>query len=279
LDGETHVPAPPEREPRRGPLTLLIAPIVVMIAAGYVADALWPTLVEQHPLWLLGLSARNRYAVMVVNRVDLWAYYVWGTLRLLLPDPFFFALGWFYGPAALRWMERRTPTVGTTMRRLERWFGRWGHPLVVIMPNNYVCLIAGASGMSPLVFAFLNVTGTVGRLVLLQIVGDVFSGPIDWFLGLVAQYRIPLLVISILVVLVMVGGELRRGRKDIEDLQELDRSLDPDAPPVPNHPYDPGEEATPDERPGRRPAWWDHPETAAGPSTPPTEPTPSEDDR
>ena len=205
-----------------------------MIAAGYVADALWPTLVEEHPLWLLGLSARNRYAVMVVNRIDLWAYYLWGTLRLLLPDPFFFALGWFYGPAALRWMERRTPTVGATMRRLERWFARWGHPLVVIMPNNYVCLIAGASGMSPLVFAFLNVTGTVGRLWLFQLLGARLTRPIDWFLGVVADYRIPLLVISIVVVLFMVGGELRRGRQEIEDLHELDRSLDPDAPPTPN---------------------------------------------
>jgi membrane protein DedA with SNARE-associated domain len=239
LDRETPVPARPEREPRRGPLVLLIAPIVAMIAAGYVADALWPTLVETHPLWLLGLSARNRYAVLVVNRVDLWAYYLLGTARLLLPDPFFFALGWFYGPAALRWMERRTPTVGSTMRRLEKWFARWGHPLVVIIPNNYVCLIAGASGMSPVLFAFLNVTGTVGRLAVLQVVGDVFSGPIDWFLELVAQYRIPLLVVSIVVVAFMVGGELRRGRKDIDDLQELDRSLDPDAPPVPNRPYDP----------------------------------------
>jgi len=213
-----------------------------MIAAGYVADALWPTLVEEHPLWLLGLSARNRYAVMVVNRVDLWAYYLWGTLRLLLPDPFFFALGWLYGPAAIRWMERRTPTVGATMRRLEGWFVRWGHPLVVIIPNNYVCLIAGASGMSPLLFAFLNVTGTVGRLLVLQIVGDIFSGPIDWFLELVAEYRIPLLVISIAVVAVMAGNELRRGRKEIEDLQELERSAEPGAPPPHDHPHDPSDE-------------------------------------
>jgi membrane protein DedA with SNARE-associated domain len=239
LEDRATFPAAPEREPRRGPLALLIAPIAALIACGYVADALWPTLVESHPLWLLGLSARNRYAVMVVNRVDLWAYYLWGTLRLLLPDPFFFALGWFYGPAALRWMERRTPSVGSMMRRLEGWFARRGHALVLIMPNNYVCLIAGAAQMSPVVFALLNVTGTVGRLALLQIVGDIFDGPINWFLDLVAQYRIPLLVVSILVVAVMAGGELRRGRKEIEGLQELDHSTDPDAPPVPNRPFDP----------------------------------------
>ena len=202
---------------------LLLAPIAVMVAAGYVADALWPTLVEEHPLWLLGLSARNRYAVLVVNRVDLWAYYLVGTVRLLLPDPFFFALGWLYGPAAIRWMESRSPTIGATMRRLETWFVRWGHPLVLILPNNYVCLIAGAARMSIPVFIALNVTGTVGRLLLLQIVGDVFSGPIDTLLGWIADYRIPLLVISILVVVVMAGSEVRRGRKDIEGLHELER--------------------------------------------------------
>jgi membrane protein DedA with SNARE-associated domain len=239
LNGEPSTPVVPEREPRRGPLVLLIAPIVVMIACGYVADALWPTLVEEHPLWLLGLSARNRYALLVVNRVDLWAYYLWGTLRLLLPDPFFFALGWFYGPAALRWMEHRTPTVGTMMRRVENLFARWGHPLVVILPNNYVCLVAGAARMSPVLFAFLNVTGTIGRLALLQVLGSSLTRPIDWFLDLVAQYRIPLLVVSTVVVVIMASGELRRGRKDIEDLQDLERSGEPGAPPAPNHPYDP----------------------------------------
>jgi len=246
LDGELASADVPEHEPRRGPLALLIAPIIAMIICGYVADALWPTLVEEHPLWLLGLSARNRYAVLVVNRIDVWAYYLVGTGRLLLPDPLFFALGWFYGPAALRWMERRTPSVGSMMRRLERWFARFGHPLVVIMPNNYVCLIAGAAQMSPLMFAFLNVTGTVGRLALLQVVGDVFSGPIDWVLGVVSDYRLPLMAISIVTVGIMAGAELRRGRKEIEGLQELDRSTEPGAPPVPNHPYDPDEAAEED---------------------------------
>jgi len=262
LEDRATSPATPEREPRRGPLALLIAPIIALIACGYVADALWPTLVESHPLWLLGLSARNRYAVMVVNRVDLWAYYLWGTLRLLLPDPFFFALGWFYGPAALRWMEKRTPSVGTIMRRLEGWFAHRGHALVLIIPNNYVCLIAGAAQMSPVVFALLNVTGTVGRLLLLQIVGDIFDGPINWFLDLVAQYRIPLLVISIVVVAVMAGNELRRGRKEIEGLQELDHSMDPGVPPVPNHPYEPHE-----------------PGPESGPAEPATEPTGADEDR
>ncbi|HEY6533942.1 MAG TPA: hypothetical protein VIY72_16655 [Acidimicrobiales bacterium] len=228
---EATPPVVGHREPRKGHLALLIVPIAVMVAMGYLADALWPTLVEEHPLWLLGLSARNRYAVLVVNRVDLWAYYLVGTVRLLLPDPFFFALGWLYGPAALRWMEQRTPTVGSQMRRIEGWFGRWGYPLVMVLPNNYVCLIAGAARMSIPVFAALNVVGTVGRLLFLQVLGDVFSGPIDSLLGWIADYRIPLLVVSIVIVAIMAGGELRRGRKEIEGLQELEQSgeVDPES--------------------------------------------------
>ena len=110
----------------------------------------------------------------------------------------------------------------------------------MIMPNNYVCLIAGAVGhVAGRCSPSSTSPARSGAWLLLQIVGDVFSGPIDWFLDLVAQYRIPLLVISVVVVAVMAGGELRRGRKEIEGLQELEHSADPDAPPVPNHPYDP----------------------------------------
>ena len=230
-------------DPLRRRLALLVAPILVMIACGYVADALWPSLVQEHPLWLLGLAPRNRYVVLVVGRLDVWSYYLVGTVRLLLPDPFFFAIGWFYGPAALRWMEQRTPTVSSIMRRLEKWFARFGHPLVLLVPNNYVCLIAGAARMSPWVFAVLNVIGTVGRLLFLQIIGDVFSGPIDSVLGWVADYRIPLLVVSIVIVLFTVSGELRRGRKDMAGLQELEHSTDAGAEGTSDHaPGDDGAE-------------------------------------
>ena len=103
-------PEPPAR-PRLGRrhLTLLIVPILAMVVASYIADALWPDLVTSNPLLLIGLSAKNRYLVLVVNHVSTLWFFVVGTLRLLLPDPFFFALGWFYGEAALTWK----PDTGT----------------------------------------------------------------------------------------------------------------------------------------------------------------------
>jgi membrane protein DedA with SNARE-associated domain len=197
-----------------------------MVVAGYTADALWPDLVNSNPLLLISLSAKNRYLVLVVNHLASVSYYVVGSLRLLLPDPFFFALGWFYGEAALKWMERRTPTTGRYMRAVEGWFGKWGAPLVVLFPNNYVCLVAGAAKMRPIKFAALNIVGTIGRLFMLQIVGDVFAGPIDSILGFIASWRIPLLVVSISLVAIFWISELRRGRKEIEAFRELEDAAD-----------------------------------------------------
>ena len=202
---------------------LLLAPIVVMVAMGYVADALWPTLVQDHPLRAARPSApatatSSWSPAGWPSGPTTW----WARLRLLAPDPFLFAIGWVYGPAAIRWMERRTPTGGRVMRTLERWFARWGHPLVVIIPNNYVCLIAGAAQMSPCDVRLPRRDRHRRAIVLLRIVGDVFSGPIDTCSAGSGQYRVPLLVVSTASSRWPWPRELRRGRQELEELQELE---------------------------------------------------------
>ena len=152
--------APPLRRSR---LALILGPVAVMVGDDPDRGRSRPDLVNSAPALLIALSARNRYLVLVAGQLNAWVYYLVGTARLMAPDPFLFALGWFYGPSALTWMENRTPTVGSIMRSVEKHFVRWGHPLVVLFPNNYVCVIAGASRMSPGLFFFLNLTGTVGR--------------------------------------------------------------------------------------------------------------------
>lgn len=231
--------------PRRSRLALILGPVAVMVVMTQIADALWPDLVNSAPELLIALSARNRYLVLVAGQIDAWAYYLIGTARLMAPDPFLFALGWFYGPAALKWMESRTPTVGSIMRSVEKHFVRWGHPLVVLFPNNYVCVIAGASRMSPTLFFFLNLTGTVGRLVLLAWLGDVFQGPIDSVLGWVADYRIPLLVVSITIVAVGALNEARRGRKGIRALEVLEQEGEDDVDRTEHSATEPGTDLAP----------------------------------
>jgi membrane protein DedA with SNARE-associated domain len=205
---------------------LVVAPLIVMVAAGYVAGAFWPQWVNSRPLLLIMLSSQNRYLILVVNQLDAISYYSVGTLRLLLPDPFFYLLGYWYGDAAVRWMESRTATVGAMLRWLEQAFRKWGHPLVFLFPNNPICLFAGAAHMRVWVFAVLNVSGTIARLVLIALIGEALQRPIDAVLDFIARYRVPLLVASVAIVALTLWNETRRGTSEIEQLVNLEREFD-----------------------------------------------------
>jgi membrane protein DedA with SNARE-associated domain len=212
--------------PSRRILWLIITPIIVLVIASNVGDALAPTLVDHHPLWLIALNARNRNLVLVTNQLDPIPYYVVGTFRLVLSDPLFFALGFLYGDAAVTWMERKAPTYGRLMRTAERFFATAAYPLVFIAPNNYICLFAGAAGMPIVSFAVLNVTGTIARLYLIRVVGDIFDGPIQSILDFIKEYRVPLLLITIGLVLFSVWNEHRLGKGEIGALTHLDEEIE-----------------------------------------------------
>lgn len=219
--------APVRHRPSRRTLTLLIAPIIGLIIASNVGDALATTLAPTHPLTLVALNSRNRNLVLVTNQLDALSYYGVATLRLLLSDPLFFLLGYWYGESAVTWMEARTRTFGSTMRQLERWFGRGGAVLVFLAPNNIVCLLAGAAGMKLRTFVIANVAGTLVRLYLIRRVGEAFDAPIQDLLGFLSDYRVPLLVLSVLLVGATSLWELRRGEGELEAVLHIDDELLP----------------------------------------------------
>ncbi len=108
--------------------------LVGLVVAGYVGDALAPTLVDTHPPLLLLLNPRNRNLVLVTNQLDPVGYYVAGTVRLMASDPLFYLIGFFYGDAAVRWVERKTPTYGQMLRSIEGFFEKASYPLLFIAP-------------------------------------------------------------------------------------------------------------------------------------------------
>jgi len=225
---------PPRRAPSRRALTAIVVPLVALVIAAQVGDALAPSLLPDengdggNPLLLIALNSRNRWLIGVVNHVDLIWYYLIGTVRALVSDPLFYLLGYWYGDSAVRWMERRTPTFGGLMRSLESAFRRWGYPLVFLAPNNWICLLAGSAGMSPALFLILNVSGTVARLVLIMFLGEAFEAPINWVLGFISDYRIPLLILSVTLVGLTVWNESRKGTSEIDQLRRLEGDLDDD---------------------------------------------------
>lgn len=220
----TEQPALARHPPSPHTLKLLVAPVVFLVICSNVANVMWPTLQEDHPLLLIALSSINRYLILVSDQLDAVSYYGVGTLRLLVSDPLFFLLGYWYGDRALAWMDQKAPTYGPMLRRFQSLFGKAAWPLVVIAPNNFICLFAGAAGMRISMFFALNLVGTVGRLYLIRVLGDAFSSPIDQFQDVVGEYRWWFIAASAVLVAFSLRGEVKGGG-EIDQLVHIDEEL------------------------------------------------------
>ena len=217
---------PARRPPSRRAVTLVSIPLIVFVIISYVGDALAPSLVDRHPLLLIMLNARTRNLALVTNELDPLSYYGVGFVRLVVSDPLFFLLGHWYGDAAVHWMERRTRTWGQLLRQIEQWFGKAAYPIVFLAPNNFICLFAGASGMSLRAFVVLNTTGTLFRLWLVRVFGKAFESPLDSVVDWIADNRAILLVVTVGLVLVSIALEARTGETEISALAHLDDELE-----------------------------------------------------
>jgi membrane protein DedA with SNARE-associated domain len=224
-------PTLPAEPPRRA-LPLLLVPIGLLVVASNLASVFYATLVERHPLWLLGLSSINRYLALVTPHTDVWSYFLVGGLRLLVADPFFYLLGYWYGDRALHALERRVPSVGVYYRQIERLFERARYPAVFLAPNNPICLFAGAARMNPVGFMVANVAGTIARLALIRAVGNVFGSPIRSFTGFLDDWKWPLLAVSAVILVLGVARDRRAGRTAIGGLLKVGEELSEAPPPT-----------------------------------------------
>jgi membrane protein DedA with SNARE-associated domain len=202
--------------------------LIVLVAMSYAGDLLTTTWADRHPLALIALNSRNRILVLTTNQLDALSYYGVASVRLLISDPLFFAIGLWYGDGAIRWVERRSSNWGDMLRMFERGFSKASYLLVFVAPNNIICLLAGASGMTPLAFVLLNVTGTFARLVAIRVLGAPFESPIECVLGFFQDYRIPLLIASAVLVTISIVADRRKGGGDMEIIHELEEELEED---------------------------------------------------
>jgi membrane protein DedA with SNARE-associated domain len=92
---------------------------------------------------------------------------------------------------------------------------------VFAAPNATVCVLAGISRMRPALFAVLNVTGTITRLLLIWWLGEVLHEEVDWFLDFLARYQWPATAVMVAVVLLQVTLSRRKGGGELEQLERL----------------------------------------------------------
>jgi hypothetical protein len=205
----------------------VLIPIVAVLIAGYIAGASWAKLLNTHPLVLIGLSPINRYLLLTSNSLDWWTYYSVGLIRHLLPDPFFYLVGSWYGARAIHW-------AGETYPMVKKLTGEDGtglsdpssrkiiYPLAFIMPNNWVSLLCGASSIPFGTFAVLNISGTLTRLFICRWIASLFESEIRSIAEWVGRYAWPITAVSIVVVGLGIAFQFRRGSGEIVGLVHLD---------------------------------------------------------
>jgi membrane protein DedA with SNARE-associated domain len=218
------VAAESRRRPPRRAVAVVGVLIGILVVANNLGSLFTTTLAEDRPALLLALNSSNRSLALTTNQLDAWSYYLLGSLRLLVADPLFFLLGMWYGDAAIRWVERKWASQGEILRLFETWFQKAAYVVVFLAPNNPVCLLAGASGMPLAGFIAANLAGTFARLFVIRWAGDVFSDAIDAVLGFFSDYRLPLFIVSAVLV---VGSFLldRRKGAELDVVNELDSEL------------------------------------------------------
>jgi membrane protein DedA with SNARE-associated domain len=207
---------------------MIVTPIVVLITIGTIANAVHPTLVQNHPLLLVALEPRNRWIILVADKVSFLPLLVWGTVRRLASDPLFFLLGHLYGDGAVRWAERRFDANTGTVQKIERVFQKAGPVLVFLFPGALVCVLAGATGMSPAAFVALNVVGTICTVTVLYHFASVVEGPVDAINGFYGNNFKWLTVVSITLTVFYVANQWRQGKSEIQSLTSLDDELGAD---------------------------------------------------
>ncbi len=219
---------PTRPQPPRWVLIALLTGVGLLLVASNVGNIFYATLVERHPAVLLTLNSTNRVLVGVTNQLDALTYYGIGFVRLLVADPLFYLLGLFYGDAAIRWMERKMGDGATMIIWFEKAFKKAKYPIVLIAPNNPVCLLAGATGMRVPVFLALNAVGTVGRLYLARLFGKAFTAPISAVTGFLDRYRWPILAVSIALFALQSALKKQQGKAPggVGDLTELKEEID-----------------------------------------------------
>jgi len=209
-------------------LPLIGTLIVVLVAANNIGNAVWASWVNNRPLALLALNSSNKYLLATSVTTDLVPATVIASLRLLAPDPLFYALGYLYRDRALHWARTAFPGSQGLLHQFEQdetGFKKLLNPLLVILPNNPVCLLAGVAAFPIPRMIVLNVIGTVGRILLFRWIGTLFADQIKDVLDVVSRYQQWFLIGSIVLVVTYVAWQIVGRKGLIGAVEELEEEL------------------------------------------------------
>jgi len=206
-------------------LTLFLIPVTILAVAGIVANAILPTLIAEIPALVPAMTTRADRLILVSPLLPLEVFLSIALVRELIGDPLFYLFGRRYGDVGIRWLEQRSGPDSRWLRTVERMFRRAAYVVVAVWPINIVCVLAGATKMRPLAFFTLNITGTLVRIGLIVVIGDLLEDPIREIVSFITDYQWYLTGITFTVVAVSLVRQGFRGRGTVESVDELQHEL------------------------------------------------------
>lgn len=204
---------------------LFAVPMAVITILAWIGDAFAPTLLVEAPIVLILCNPRLRNLVLAAPTLSAAPFIIISAARLLLVDPFFYWFGRRYGDVTIRWMEHKLGPGAAIVLWLERFFARTSYVAVALLPNQWICLLAGATRMRVWAFVVLNVGGTFARVIAIWMLGDAFSDPLLAFNDWIGAHRLQLTLITFAIVLISVWRSMRKGVHPIETPTELAEEL------------------------------------------------------
>jgi membrane protein DedA with SNARE-associated domain len=216
----------PERAARRRKLAWLVVPMIAFAVSANLANAFSPTLLVREPVWLIALSSRVRWLVLVSPRLDPLTFFAVPLVRLTAVAAVYYLFGQRYGDRAVSWLESKMGGASKPILWIERQFHRTRYAVIFFLPAGpFVSLLAGADKMPANAYYATTFAGLVARLVLIRLVAEAFSGVIldvtDW----IADNQIWLTGISFLTVAGFALWSQRSGRGEIESVDEIAEEL------------------------------------------------------
>jgi membrane protein DedA with SNARE-associated domain len=215
-----------ERAARRRKLAWLVVPMIAFAVSANVANAFSPTLLVREPVWLIALSSRIRWLVLVSPRLDPLTFFAVPLVRLTAVAAVYYVFGDRYGDRAVRWLESKMGGASTPILWIERKFHRARYAVIFFLPSGpFVSLLAGADKMPAGSYFATTVLGLLARLLVIRLVAGAFTDVILQVTDWVADNQIWLTGVSVASVALFVLWGRRSGRTEIESVDEIAEEL------------------------------------------------------
>ena len=215
----------------RSRITLLAIPIALFTIAGYVGNALAPTLAHDAPIVLLILNPRLRWLFLASAKVDTLWFFLIPLVRGSVLLTVYFTLGRWFGDGALRWLEAKSGNAMRPLLWIERKFHRARVPITFFFPGTIAAMLAGADGMSAPLFFGVALSSIALRVWAVRSLADVFRGTMLQVLDWVGANQLWLTLASVGGVVAWVAWSNRHGIEPIENIDDF--MDDVDHPPAP----------------------------------------------